>query len=93
VRADVANLAEEKDEPRNRRVSDDTASYAPDCVASADMNLPRLVASCALFAALLAAMTCLEDPLPREDLYAQAAGDPQSTSSMSGYWPKEAGEC
>ena len=77
----------------NRRVSDDTASYAADCVASADINLPRLIASCALFAALLAAMTFLEAPLPREDLYAQAAGDPQSTSSMSGYWPNEAGEC
>jgi hypothetical protein len=64
----------------NRRVSDDTASYAADCVASADMNVPRLVASCALFAALLATMTFLEAPLPREDLYAQAAGDPQSTS-------------
>ena len=78
----------------NRRVSDDTATYAVDCVASADMNLPRLVASCALFGTLLAAMTFLEAPLQREDLYAQTAGDPQSTSSISGYGPKqEAGEC
>jgi hypothetical protein len=78
----------------NRRVSDDTATYAADCIASADMNLPRSVASCALFAALLAAMTFLEAPLAREDLYAQTAGDPQSTSSISGHEPKqEAGEC
>jgi hypothetical protein len=67
----------------NRRVSDDTATYAADCVASADMNLPRLVASCALFAALLAGMTFVDCPLPRSEFYVQAAGDPQSTSSIS----------
>jgi hypothetical protein len=48
----------------NRRVSDDTATYAADCVASADTNLPRLVASCALFAALLAGMSFVDAPLP-----------------------------
>jgi hypothetical protein len=78
----------------NRRVSDDTATYAGDCIASADVNLSRLVASCALFAALLGAMTFLEAPPSREALYTQTAGDPQSTSSISEYVPKqEPGEC
>ena len=78
----------------NRRVSDDTATYMADCVASADMNLPRLVASCALFAALLAGMSFVDAPLPRNQFYLQAAGDPQSTSSISGSAPKQgAGEC
>jgi hypothetical protein len=68
----------------NRRVSDDTATYAADCVASADMDLPRLIASCALFAALLAGMSFVDAPLPRNQYYVQASGDPQSTSSISG---------
>ena len=77
-----------------RRLSDDSATYTADCVSSADMNLPRLVASCALFAALLAAMTFLEAPLPREVLYAQTVGDPQSTSSIRRSERKqEPGEC
>ena len=78
----------------NRRVSDDTATYTADCVASADMNLPRLIASCALFAALLAAMTFVDAPLPRHEFYVQATEDPQITSSTSGSGSKqEAGDC
>ena len=78
----------------NRRASDDTATYAADCVASADMNLPRLVASCALFAALLAGMSFVDAPLPRNQFYLQAAGDPQSTSSITGSErEQEPGEC
>jgi hypothetical protein len=77
----------------NRRVSDDTATYAADCLASADINLARLIASCALFAALLAGMTFVDAPLPRNQFYVQA-GDPQSTSSISGSERKqEPGEC
>jgi hypothetical protein len=73
----------------NRRVSDDTATYTADCVASADIKLPRLVASCALLAALLAAMTFVDAPLPRSEFYVQAGGDPQSTSSISGFERKQ----
>ena len=76
----------------NRRVRDDTATYMADCVASADMNLPRLLASCALFAALLAAMTFVDAPLPRDELYVQATGDPQLISSISGSGPKQEAE-
>ncbi len=76
----------------NHRVSDDTATYMADCVASADMNLPRLVASCALFAALLAVMTFVDAPLPRDELYVQATGDPQLISSISGSGPKQEAE-
>ena len=78
----------------NRRVTDDTATFAAGCVASAEMNVPRLVASSALFAVLLAATTFIEAPLPRQDFYVQAAEDPQSTSSISGSGRKqEAVEC
>jgi hypothetical protein len=78
----------------NRRVSDDTATYAADCVASAEMNVPRLLASCALLAVLLAAMTFIEAPRPRQDFYVQADEDPQSTASISGSGRKqEAVEC
>ena len=76
----------------NRRVSDDTATYTADCVASADIKLPRLVASCALFAALLAAMTFVDAPLPRHEFYVQATGDPQITSSISESGPKQQAE-
>jgi hypothetical protein len=58
------------------------------------MNLPRLVTSCALFAALPAAMTFVDAPLPRSEFYVQAAGDPQITSSISGSERmQEPGEC
>jgi hypothetical protein len=66
----------------NSRHTEDTASYAVDCVASAQFNAPRLLASGALFAVLLTAMTFIEAPIARHDLGMHVAGDPQSTSSI-----------
>jgi hypothetical protein len=68
----------------NSRRAEDTAPYATDCLASAQVNAPRLLASSALFVALLAAMTFIEAPVERHDLRTRAAGDPQSTSSVIG---------
>ena len=68
----------------NSRFTEDTAPYAADCVASAQVNAPRLLASGALLVVLLTAMTFIEAPVARHDLRAHVAGDPQSTSSVIG---------
>ena len=67
----------------NFRRAEDTAPYAADCLASAQVNAPRLLASSALFVVLLAAMT-FEALVARHDLRTHVAGDPQSTSSVIG---------
>jgi hypothetical protein len=68
----------------NFRRAEDTAPYAADCLASAQVNGPRLLASSALFIVLLAATTFIEAPVARHDLRTHVAGDPQSTSSVIG---------
>ena len=68
----------------NSRCAEDTAPYAADCIASAQVNAPRLLASSALFVVLLAAMTFVEAPVARHDLRTHVARDPQSTSSVLG---------
>ena len=69
------------------RCAEDTAPYAADCLASAQVNAPRLLASSALFVVLLAAMTFIETPVARHDLRTHVARDPQSTSSVLGAAP------
>jgi hypothetical protein len=64
------------------RCAEDTAPYAADCLASAQVNAPRLLASSALFVVLLAAMTFIETPVACNDLRTHVARDPQSTSSV-----------
>jgi hypothetical protein len=66
----------------NSRHTENTASYAADCLASAQVDAPRLLASGVLFVVLLTAMTFVEAPISRHDLRTHVAGDPQSTSSI-----------
>ena len=68
----------------NSRRAEDTAPYAAECLASAQVNAPRLLASSALFVVLLTAMTFIEAPIARHDLRTHVAGDPQSTGSIPG---------
>ncbi len=63
------------------RSTDHTAPYAADCVAAAQVNTPRLLASGVLFVALLAAMTFVEAPVPSGDVRAHIAADPLPTAS------------
>ena len=65
------------------RPTDHSAPYAADCVAAAQVNSPRLLASGALFVALLAAMTFVEAPVASGDVRAHIAADPLSTSSTT----------
>ena len=66
------------------RSTEDTAPYAADCVASAQVNAPRLLASGVLFTVLLVAMTFIEAPIARQALRTYVAGVPQSTLSIVG---------
>ena len=68
----------------NSRRAEDTTPFAADCLASAQVNAPRLLASSALFVVLLVAMTFIETPVACNDLRTHVAGDPQSTSSVIG---------
>src|SRR3954463_7297732 len=68
----------------NFRSKRDTATYAADCIASAQVDASRLLASGVLFVALLTAMTFVEAPIAKHDLRAHVAVDPQTTSSVIG---------
>ena len=68
----------------NSRFTEDTVPYAADCLASAQVDAPRLLASGVLLVVLLTAMTFVEGPVARHDLRAHVAADPQSTSSVIG---------
>ena len=68
----------------NFRSKRDTATYAADCLASAQVDGSRLLASGVLFVVLLTAMTFVEAPIANHDLRAHVAGDPQTTSSAIG---------
>jgi hypothetical protein len=65
------------------RSTDHTAPYAADCVAAAQVNTPRLLASGVLFVALLAAMTFVEAPVASGDVRAHIAPDPLPTASST----------
>jgi len=67
------------------RCTEDTVPYATDCVASAEVNAPRMLASGVLFFVLLTAMTFIEAPIAHDGLRAQVVGDRQSTSSTLGH--------
>jgi hypothetical protein len=68
----------------NFRAKRDTAIYAADCLASAQVDASRLLASGVLFLALLTAMTFVDAPIATHDLRAHVAVDPQTTSSVIG---------
>ena len=63
------------------RSTDHTGGYAADCLAVAQVNTPRLLASGVLFVALLAATTFVEAPFATGDVRARIAADPLSTAS------------
>ena len=63
------------------RYPDHPGSYAADCLAAAQVNISRLLASGVLFVALLTAMTFVEAPMASDDVRAHIAGVPMSTSS------------
>ena len=65
------------------RSTDHTGGYAADCLAAAQVNTPRLLASGVLFVALLAAMTFVEAPVASGEVPARIAADPLFTASTS----------
>jgi hypothetical protein len=64
------------------RATEDTPPYVAECIASGQINAPRLLASGAVFAVLLAVMSFIEAPIPRQNVTARINDDPQYTASI-----------